>query len=133
MLKVIVYLKYIFLFYFPINLFRFSFHRYQTLFDRVPTLLELEVNQQNCFRGFSEILNRNSEKMYSRRFLTFLMRCFAGNPDLQLLHIRKQPLKNFAIFSRKQLCWSLFSIRHTTLLKRDSNRGVCFPVNIGKF
>ena len=44
MLKVIVYLKYIFLFYFAINSFRFSFHRYQTLFDRVPTLLELEVN-----------------------------------------------------------------------------------------
>ena len=98
MLKVIVYLIF-FLFFFPVYLFRFCFHRYQNLFDRIPTLLELRVSQQNCFReSFSEILNRNSEKMYSKGFLTFLMRCFAENPDLQLFHIRKQPLKNFVVF-----------------------------------
>ena len=36
-------------------------------------------------------------------------------------------LKNFAIFTEKQLCWSLFLIktwRPATLLKRDSNTGV---------
>ena len=38
-------------------------------------------------------------------------------------------LKNFAIFTGKQLCWSLFLIklrpwRPATLLKRDSNTGV---------
>ena len=39
-------------------------------------------------------------------------------------------LKNFAIFRRKHLCWSLFLIkmqtwRLATLLRRDSNTGVC--------
>ena len=34
--------------------------------------------------------------------------------------------KNFAIFTRKHMCWS----RPATLLKRHSN--TCFPVNIGK-
>ena len=37
--------------------------------------------------------------------------------------------KNFAIFTRKDQCWSLFWMNE--LLKRDSN--TCFPVNIGKF
>ena len=40
-------------------------------------------------------------------------------------------LKNFALFARKHLCWSLFLIKlqffkHATLLKRGSNTGV-FP------
>ena len=40
----------------------------------------------------------------------------------------KVVLKNFAIFTRKQLCWSLFLIRlqdfkPATLLQRDSNTG----------
>ena len=43
--------------------------------------------------------------------------------------IKKAALKNFAIFTGKQLCWSLFLIklqafRLATLLKRDSNTGV---------
>ena len=52
-------------------------------------------------------------------------------------------LKNFAIFTGKHLCWSLFFIKlqiwkPATLSKRDSNTGVrlqhrCFPVNIEKF
>ena len=38
-------------------------------------------------------------------------------------------LKNFAIFTGKQLFWSLFliklqAVRYATLLKRDSNTGV---------
>ena len=42
---------------------------------------------------------------------------------------KKAVLKNFAIFTGKQLCWSLFLIklqafRLATLLKRDSNTGV---------
>ena len=36
--------------------------------------------------------------------------------------------KNFAIFTRKHMCWN----RPVTLLKRDSTTDV-FPVNIGKF
>ena len=45
-------------------------------------------------------------------------------------------LKNFAIFTGKHLCWSLFLIKPhdsspATLLKRDSYTGV--PVNIAKF
>ena len=33
-------------------------------------------------------------------------------------------LKNFAIFTGKHLCWSLFAWRSATLLKRHSNTGV---------
>ena len=45
-------------------------------------------------------------------------------------------LKNFAIFTEKRVCWSLFSIklqawRPAILIKRDHNR--CFLVNITKF
>ena len=44
-------------------------------------------------------------------------------------------LKKIAIFTGKNLCWSLFdkveSSRPATLLNRDSNTGV-FPVNIAK-
>ena len=49
-------------------------------------------------------------------------------------------LKSFEDFSGKRLCWSLFSIklqalslRLATLLKRDSNTGVRFPVKFSKF
>ena len=52
-------------------------------------------------------------------------------------------LKNFAHFTRKQLCWSILFIkllawRPATLLKRDSNTGVFlwifgFHINFAKF
>ena len=50
---------------------------------------------------------------------------------------KKAVLKNFAIFTAKDLCWSLFLIKlHTfrlsTLLKRVSKTW-CFPVNIANF
>ena len=40
---------------------------------------------------------------------------------------KKAVLKNFEIFTRKHLCWSLFSMKlqgSATLLKRDSSKGV---------
>ena len=54
----------------------------------------------------------------------------------QMCSIKKAVLKNFAIFTGKDLCWNLSFIRlqafrPATLLKRDSNR--CFTVNIAKF
>ena len=50
--------------------------------------------------------------------------------------VKKGALKNFANFTGKHLCWSLFSIklqgrRPATFLKRDSNTGV-FPVKFLK-
>ena len=36
---------------------------------------------------------------------------------------KKVVLKTFAIFTGKYLCWSLFSLRPSTFLKRDSNTG----------
>ena len=50
--------------------------------------------------------------------------------------IKKPVLKNFAVFTGKHLCWSLFLInvaglRLVTYLKRLQHR--CFPVNIAKF
>ena len=55
----------------------------------------------------------------------------------QWCFIKKAVLKNFAIFTGKHLCWSLFLIqlrvfRSVTLLKRNSQHR-CFPVNIAKF
>ena len=48
----------------------------------------------------------------------------------QRCSIKKAFLKNFAIFTGKHLCWSLFLMklqvfRLVTLFKRDSNIGVC--------
>ena len=48
----------------------------------------------------------------------------------------KAVLKNSAIFTGQQLCWSLFLIKYqarnpATLLKRLQHR--CFPVNIATF
>ena len=45
------------------------------------------------------------------------------------LFLKTCVLKNSAIFTRKHLCWKLFSIKlqawkHATLLKGDSNKGV---------
>ena len=45
----------------------------------------------------------------------------------RLFSIKKATLKKLAVFTGKQLCWSLFLIkffRPATLLKRDSNTGV---------
>ena len=46
-----------------------------------------------------------------------------------VLYKKEAVLKKFAIFTGKQICWSLFLIklqvfRPATLLKRDSNAGV---------
>ena len=51
--------------------------------------------------------------------------------------IKEAGLKNFSIFARKHLCWSLFfnkvaNLRPATLLKKRLQHR-CFPVNIGKF
>ena len=56
--------------------------------------------------------------------------------QLPQVFYEKAVLKNFAIFTEKHLCWSLFliklwTLRPATLLKRDCN--TCFPVNIAKF
>ena len=51
---------------------------------------------------------------------------------------KKAALKTYAELTGKHLCWSLFLIkfqgfRLVNLLKRDSETGVCFPVNLVKF
>ena len=38
--------------------------------------------------------------------------------------MKRAALKNFAIFTGKHLCWSLFLMQPATLLKRDSDTGV---------
>ena len=48
--------------------------------------------------------------------------CFRSSH--QSCSIKKAVLKNFAIFTGKHLCWSLFLVRPATLLKRDYNLGV---------
>ena len=54
---------------------------------------------------------------------------FSWSLRLQIQTPKEVSLKNFAIFTEKRLCWSLFLInlqvwRPATLLKRDSNIGV---------
>ena len=51
---------------------------------------------------------------------------------------KKAALKAYAELTGKHLCWSLFLIRFedfglVNLLKRDSETGACFPVNLVKF
>ena len=62
-----------------------------------------------------------------RRILTVKKR--NGRSSCSLIFIKISVLKNFAIFTRKQLCWSLFLrkwqvLKHASLLKGDSNTGV---------
>ena len=38
--------------------------------------------------------------------------------------LKKTVLKNFALFTGKHLCWSIFLIRPATLLKRGTSTGV---------
>ena len=45
---------------------------------------------------------------------------------------KKTVLKNFAIFTGKHLCWSLF-LNKVTGLQVVSLQHRCFPVNIAKF
>ena len=45
---------------------------------------------------------------------------------------KKGVLKNFAIFTRKHLCWSLFDVFGVNFIKRRLQHR-CFPVNITKF
>ena len=54
----------------------------------------------------------------------------------QRCSIKKTVLKNFAIFTRKHLCWSLFlnnvaGLRPATLLKKRFQQ-MCFPMNFLK-
>ena len=60
---------------------------------------------------------------------------FFRNSHRRCVH-KKAVLKNFSVFTRKNLCLSLFLItfqvfRPVALSKRLQHR--CFPVNIGKF
>ena len=45
---------------------------------------------------------------------------------------KKGVLKNFAIFTRKHLCWSLFGVFGVNFIKKRLQRRY-FPVNITKF
>ena len=51
---------------------------------------------------------------------------------------KKAALKTYAKLTRKHRCWSLFFIKFqgfslVNVLKRDSETGICFPVNLVKF
>ena len=52
---------------------------------------------------------------------------------------KKAALKTYAELTGKHPCWSLFLIKFqgfwlvVNLLKRDSETGACFPVNLVKF
>ena len=59
-----------------------------------------------------------------------------GRSSCSQIFIKISVFKNFAIFTGKHLCQSLFlrklqDLKPTSLLKGDSNR--CFPVNIARF
>ena len=60
-------------------------------------------------------------------------KCLNSRSSHQRCSIEKSVLKNFAIFTGKQLRWSLDlqALRPATLFKRLQHR--CFPVNIAKF
>ena len=74
------------------------------------------------------------------QIMSYVFILSTGNRNIRSSHqrcsIKKAVLKNFAIFLRKHLFWSLFLIklqtfRSTTLIKRLQHR--CFPVNIANF
>ena len=66
--------------------------------------------------------------------------CFPGNVQIFLkqqkqsteVFRKKRVLKNFAIFTRKHLCWSLFGVFGVNIIKKALQHR-CFPVNITKF
>ena len=109
-------------------LFRFSFQRYQTLFEWISTLnhtneflvssQRVELFSRRFFRNFKQKIRKKCTPGGSLNFLT---RCLRGALICSFFTYESSL---FAIFTRKHLCWSLFSIRSAIFLKRDSNRGV---------
>ena len=70
--------------------------------------------------------DHNNWKRLSKIIVPFLAWCQKQPPEI---FCKKAFLKNFAIFTGKHLCWSLFLtklqvLRSATLLKRDSNTSV---------
>ena len=47
--------------------------------------------------------------------------------------IKRDVLKNFAKFTEKYLCWSLFFRMRSATLLRKRTQDRCFPVNFAKF
>ena len=60
--------------------------------------------------------------------LSFTLDFFKTFPGVRRSHLQMffeiDVLKNFAIFTGKQLCWNLFLINKVPGLKRDSNTGI---------
>ena len=54
-----------------------------------------------------------------------------SNVQRRRCSIKKIVLKNFAIFTRKHLCWSPFLIQRDFITKKLQHR--CFHVSIAKF
>ena len=72
-----------------------------------------------------------------KHFLLHIHFCSISKSSHQRCSINKAVLKNFVIFTRKSLCWSLIfnkvaSVRPATLVKKRFHHR-CFPVNIAKF
>ena len=60
--------------------------------------------------------------------LSFTLEFFETGPGIRRSHLQIffeiDVLKNFPIFTGKQLCWNLFLINKASCLKRDSNTGI---------
>ena len=64
--------------------------------------------------------------------------CMASPEAIVLVFCKKAVRNTYAEPTGKHRCWSLFLIKFqgfslVNLLKRDSETGVCFPVNLVKF
>ena len=86
--------------------------------------------------GFCRLINKSVLKWFLlTRTMTRSALFSRNHPTLLLIKKRRSTdatggflAKNFSIFTRKHICWSLF---FNFIEKRLQNR--CFPVNIGKF
>ena len=116
-----------------------------TFFDKYDKSIKEET--ERVFKKYSVICDKSYKNLLVNLAKSFKIqpKCVQTSTkgQLTLNKKKKQPftvffrigvLKNFAIFTEKHLCWSLFLINLlATLLKRDSNAGRYFPVNVAQF
>ena len=97
-------------------------------FNRIKTR-KFAAHKKHNSRSHKQATNFNKNILHHWRFLVSFVNIFKETVLLRSSRLQMffkiGALKNFPIFTRKHLCWSLF------LIKRLQQR--CFPVNIAKF
>ena len=126
----------------PVYLWRFEYGRRRINFNNESHWLQVSayklleyyssnIDMQN-FEQHINILLYSVVFIKKTNVLNLRHWCFLGNVRPSEVFRKKGVRKNFAIFARKHLCWSLFDVFGVNfIIKKLPHR--CFTVNITKF